>query len=296
MNNLDREKWDIVAGGGPTGMVCDSPAPTHVKAGNIDVTTSSQFCELANGGTKGTKTDVTVTQVSLGLTGLIKWAADAEIKGVQVTVKTEIETCKPNGECSTKTTETTTGQKSSDLGDGSDFESFAGGDFGGGGDGAGCVQITSRLPCGTLAGDIVVGSQMHLSDQASLKAGVGIVSFSKRKKAPGYRLTTVSGVTLVCSNTAPIPTPDGIVLAPNLAGKMVAVRRDEGGASHSGWEAVKSVEPVGEIDIQHITVGDKCFWAGEKPNSYILHHNMKNADNSYGGDGGANTISWDDWA
>jgi hypothetical protein len=33
--------------------------------------------------------------------------------------------------------------------------------------------------------------------------------------------------------------------------------------------------PVGEIKVQHITVGDKCFWAGEKQGKYILHHNMK---------------------
>lgn len=293
MNNLDSEKWDIVAGGGPKGMVCDAAVPTHVKSGDIDVTTSSQFCELANGSTKSTKTDVTVTQVSLGLTGLIKWAAGVEAKGVQVTIKTEIETCKPNGECSTKTTETTSRPKSSDLGDGSDFELFAGGDYGDGDAGAGCVQVASRLPCGTLAGDILVGSQMQLSDQASLKAGVGVVSFSKRKKAPGYRLTTVSGISLVCSNTAPIPTTDGIVLAPNVLGKSVAVRRDEGGASQSGWEAVTSVVAIGEIEVQHITVGDKCFWAGEKPDSYILHYNIKSADYS-SSNGSDSQVIWDD--
>lgn len=143
---------------------------------------------------------------------------------------------------------------------------------------------------------ILVGSEMQLSDQVSLKAGVGVVSYSKRKKAPGYRLTTVSGVSLVCSNTAPIPTTDGIVLAPNVLGKSVAVRRDEGGESQSAWEVVTSVDAVGEIEVQHITVGDKCFWAGEKPNVYILHHNMKNADYSYGAEDITNNASWDDWA
>ena len=39
------------------------------------------------------------------------------------------------------------------------------------------------------------------------------------------------------------------------------------------WEAVARVEPVGPIDVQHISVNDKCFWAGERAGTYILHHN-----------------------
>ena len=31
-------------------------------------------------------------------------------------------------------------------------------------------------------------------------------------------------------------------------------------------------------DIQHITVGDQSFWAGEKSGSYILHHNIKDSN------------------
>ncbi|MES2298086.1 MAG: hypothetical protein V4582_13660 [Pseudomonadota bacterium] len=152
-----------------------------------------------------------------------------------------------------------------------------------GGDSGGCVHVDSLLPDGTKAGDIKVGSAMLLSDEKTLKCGAGVVSFSERKKAPGFRITTISGVTLVCSDSAPIPTPEGLVLAPALAGKSVAVRRDEGNDSRSSWEAVKSVESIGEIDIQHITVGNKCFWAGEKANGFILHHNVKNEGGAGGG-------------
>jgi hypothetical protein len=168
------------------------------------------------------------------------------------------------------------------------WESYAGGDYGGGG-GGGCVQVSSLLPDGTLAGDIRVGASMQLSDEKDLQADTGIVTFSKRKTAPGFRFTTVSGISLVCSDTAPIPTPEGLVLAPKLLGKSVAVRRDEGGTTHSAWELVKSVDAIGDIEVQHITVGEKCFWAGEKANGYILHHNMKADD---GGDYGYE----DDWS
>lgn len=144
-----------------------------------------------------------------------------------------------------------------------------------GGGGGGCVEVRSKLPCGKAAGEITLGDIMQLADEKTLEAGKGSVSFSKRKSASGFRITTTGGVSLVCSDTAPIPTRDGIVLAPNVAGKSVAVRRDANGMSQVSWEDVSSVESVGQIDIQHITVGDKCFWAGESDDGYILHHNLK---------------------
>ena len=287
MRTLKPQEMGIVAGGSTPSLVCSVSG---------DASHSEQICQTSSGLTVITTKDTIDVGGSVGITGKFK-----ELLGIQGEAHwrettTQRTVCTPDGNCK-DSPPTTTREKIGDASDGSDFESFAGGgDYGGGGDGGGCVQIASRLPCGTLAGDILVGSEMQLSDQVSLKAGVGVVSYSKRKKAPGYRLTTVSGVSLVCSNTAPIPTTDGIVLAPNVLGKSVAVRRDEGGESQSAWEVVTSVDAVGEIEVQHITVGDKCFWAGEKPNVYILHHNMKNADYSYGAEDITNNASWDDWA
>ncbi len=137
-----------------------------------------------------------------------------------------------------------------------------------------CVHIDSRLPDGRRAGDVRVGDDMVLADEKSLEAGTGIVTYSKQETVPGYRIITESGVALVCSDTAPIPTPDGLVKAPNLLGLKVPVRRDEGGGFLKGWEKVVHVEAVGDIDVQYITVGDKCFWAGEKAAAFILHHNI----------------------
>jgi hypothetical protein len=53
----------------------------------------------------------------------------------------------------------------------------------------------------------------------------------------------------------------------------VAVRKDEGGSSLVGWEKVASVTSVGTIEIQHISINDKCYWAGESKDAFILHHN-----------------------
>lgn len=146
---------------------------------------------------------------------------------------------------------------------------------GGGGDGGGCVEVHSRLPGELIAGEVEVGNSLQLSDDKTLQSGTGIVSFSQRKSAPGFRITTDNFITLICSDTAPIPTREGLVLAPELMDKSVATRVDSDGVTRTEWRKVTAVEPIGQIEVQHITVGDKCFWAGEKANRYILHHNTK---------------------
>lgn len=154
-----------------------------------------------------------------------------------------------------------------------------------------CVAISSFLPDGRTAGDVRVGDTMQLADEKNLEPAIGEVSYSQQKNCPGFRITTDSGASLVCSDTAPIPTPDGLVLAPDLLGKMVAVRRDDASGTESAWETVIEVKSVGQIVVQHITVGNKCFWAGEMKNVYILHHNLK-----YAGDGGnGEGNDWEDW-
>ena len=143
----------------------------------------------------------------------------------------------------------------------------------------GCVEIHSRLPGQRIASEVSVGDTLQLSDEQTLASATGVVSYSERKTAAGFRITTDNGVTLVCSDSAPIPTRDqGLILAPSLLGKWVATRIDAGGTTRTEWHEVTSVESLGRIEVQHITVGDKCFWAGEKAHAYILHHNMKAVD------------------
>ncbi|RQP26005.1 hypothetical protein DZC73_02830 [Albitalea terrae] len=136
-----------------------------------------------------------------------------------------------------------------------------------------CVSVSSHLPDGRTAGDVLVDSTLQLADESTLEADEGVVTHSKRQRVPGVKITTQSGISLVCSETAPIPTPNGVFPAPKLIGLKVATRVDDKNGVRTAWETVEVVESVGEIDVQHIAVGDKCFWAGEIAGAYILHHN-----------------------
>jgi hypothetical protein len=146
----------------------------------------------------------------------------------------------------------------------------------------GCVHVDSLLPDGRRAGDIKVGDKMELADEKvfdpiekKFKSSIGIVTYSKLVSVNGVKITTTSGISLLCSDSAPLPTENGLVDAPYVLGKKVPVKSSIEKGAFCAWEEVVSVESVGLIDVQHITVGDKCFWAGEKQDGYILHHNLK---------------------
>lgn len=153
-----------------------------------------------------------------------------------------------------------------------------------------CVAIASYLPDGRRAGEMKVGDSMELADQHTLERGSGVVRYSQEKSVPGYRIITESGAALVCSNSAPIPVKSrGLMTPDQLPGEEVAVRRDKDGIVGVRWEKVVVAEAVGRISVQHITVGDKCFWAGEEKGAYILHHNSKptGSGSSADGEGGS---------
>jgi hypothetical protein len=145
---------------------------------------------------------------------------------------------------------------------------------GGGGAGGACVHVDSVLPDGRRAGDIKVGDVIQLGDEntQALETRVGVVSYSKSTMASGYRIVTRSGISLLCSDTAPIWTDHGFVRAPDLLGKKVATRVD-GKDIVTRFETVEVVSEIGMIEVQHITVGDRAFWAGAEHGAYILHHN-----------------------
>lgn len=155
------------------------------------------------------------------------------------------------------------------------FDSVVSSGGGGIGGGGGCVEITSYLPGDLRASEVQVGDELQLADNESLELATGVVSYSVPKVMPGYRFVTETGASLRCSDTAPIPTLNGYRFPSQLLGESVAVRRDIAGECFVSWDRVVSVETIGDIVVQHITVGDKNFWAGEKQGSYILHHNLK---------------------
>lgn len=142
-----------------------------------------------------------------------------------------------------------------------------------------CVHIDSFLQSGERAADVKEGDVLQLADEKTLESSEGVVTYSQRKLVEGFRIVTESGVSLICSDSAQIPTTRGLVLAPNLLETSVAVLQLFGSALEKKWEKVVRLESVGEIAVQHISVGNKCFWAGEKANSFILHHNLKQQTN-----------------
>lgn len=139
-----------------------------------------------------------------------------------------------------------------------------------------CVTIDSVFPNGSLAKDTKVGEEMLTSDPYNyFDAELSDVSYSTTKLQPCVRIVTESGASLVCSVTAPIPTYDnGYMMAPDLLNRTVPVMRN----NITNWEIVIIVENVGDREVQHITVGDRCFWAGETADAFILHHNKTSTD------------------
>lgn len=153
-----------------------------------------------------------------------------------------------------------------------------GGDTGGGGGGGWCVSTEAFVigRAGLLrAGDVAVGDELLLCDPETGIESWGVVTYSETNTVPGVRIETDSA-TLTCSTTAPIPTDAGYVLAPETAGRTVSVRDIAGDID---GRVVGAVHDVAMIDVQHITVGDQCFWASDDGASFILHHNLKNNEN-----------------
>ncbi|WP_205956152.1 hypothetical protein [Pseudoxanthomonas winnipegensis] len=121
------------------------------------------------------------------------------------------------------------------------------------------------------AGDVVVGDLLLLADPASLDETWGQVTYSELAQVLGVRIGTADGKTLTCSETAPIPVDGGYLAAPDTLGRDVPVRG-------RGLCKVTQADGLGLILVQHITVGNRCFWVGDQPDGLFLHHNMKKVD------------------
>ena len=146
--------------------------------------------------------------------------------------------------------------------------------------GGGCVALESYIPWVEgqewnrsevrQAFELQDGFKIWTANETNLAVSVGEVRKSAIEFQPCVRVVTEDGTSLVCSTTAPLPTLQGLHLAPDVLGKAVAVFRD--GMTY--WNKVVSVEDVGAKFVRVIDAHNNSFWAGEKEGAYILHHNM----------------------
>lgn len=145
-----------------------------------------------------------------------------------------------------------------------------------------CVSVMSFMLDGILAGDVEVGSKLHITDpygEPYHNIVMGDVLTSESHLVEGVRITLSGGGWLECSTSAPIPTKDSnFVLAQNLLGHLVPTLKKskiEGDTANFTWERVVKVEPIGDLRVQLIYVKNRCFWASGDGENFILHHNAK---------------------
>lgn len=157
---------------------------------------------------------------------------------------------------------------------------------GGLGGGGGCVALESFVPLVemeqkhngreiTKAWMLESGMKISLgTDNIEIVDGQVIKTLNDYQ--PCVRITTVDGITLVCSTTAKILTKEeGFIPATELYGKRVAVMRN----GRTWYDEVVGLDDMGMKFVRVVDAGNNSFWAGEKPGSFILHHNVPVNDN-----------------
>jgi hypothetical protein len=139
-----------------------------------------------------------------------------------------------------------------------------------------CVWAESWLAPGLMAGAARPGSPLRRMREDGSAAFDGTVDANYGAYAPGYRVTTETGVVATISDTAPVPTMQSaaIVYVKGMAleiGHYVAVEDADG----FRWEAVEDVAFVGMIRVAKITTGNGIYGAGDIVGRLMFTHNIK---------------------
>lgn len=149
------------------------------------------------------------------------------------------------------------------------------------GGGGGCVALESFIPLVeveqkhngreiTKAWMLESGMKISLGTD-DLQMVDGKVVKTLNDYQPCVRISTSDGISLTCSTTAPIYTKEkGFIPATEVYGKRVAVMRN----GRAWYDEVVGLEDVGMKFVRVIDAGNNSFWAGERPGSFILHHNV----------------------
>lgn len=135
-----------------------------------------------------------------------------------------------------------------------------------------CVHVASYLPQHGCAGETKPGEHLMTGDQVTLSEGWQRVTHSHPAIEPCVRVTTERGALLVCTENAPLVQRAGLLVAASESlGAEIAIRVP----GFTGYDLVVSVEILGLQTVQRLSLSDRCFWAGEQPDHFILHHNIK---------------------
>jgi len=147
--------------------------------------------------------------------------------------------------------------------------------------GGGCIALESFIPLAeidrkhngreiTKAWMLESGMKISLGTD-NLEIVDGQIIKTLNDYQPCVRISTSDGITLVCSTTAPILTKySGFIPATEVYGKRVAVMRN----GRTWYDEVVNLEDVGMKFVRVVDAGNNSFWAGERPGSFILHHNV----------------------
>jgi hypothetical protein len=121
------------------------------------------------------------------------------------------------------------------------------------------------------ARDIRVGDAMRVVDPDTGVESIEIVSNAQLAVVPGVKVYTRAGAILACSATAPLASRAGQTLSTDMEGLETYVEID----GKKSWSLVEACYAEDNMEVMHITVGGKFFFAGLKQGWYIAHHNMK---------------------
>lgn len=141
---------------------------------------------------------------------------------------------------------------------------------GGTGGSSGCVCTDQWLPGDVQAGDVGEGDAIE-GTEGDLVTRSFCVDGARINLQPCWRLVTDSGASVSASESTPMTLPGGkLAMFPDMLGEMVAVRRGDHPAQ---WERVTHMRYLGIREVNQISIGGNCYWAGDQRSIYVSTHN-----------------------
>ncbi len=141
---------------------------------------------------------------------------------------------------------------------------------GGGGSEPPCVAVDQYLPDAGIAGNAQTGTPLIVLRDDLMgveKYDVKSVEFSPAECA---RITTESGIDLVCSIYTPLTLADGREINVCDGFNELVPVLDNG---QFRWEKIAQIKNVGTREVAHIHCDSRTYAAGSEKGRYILTHN-----------------------